>query len=339
MAVNPDVHQNLLGIFFFSQYWCQSLIPYQPIKSNSQVGSRHEHCEHFPQVPLINPSEKEPSILQKPTVTPHLVTESQTEEGSSWQAWRYSPRRLPAQVARLASLLSLLRPLYRNAWPYWEGGRRGLSQRNQEAGPGQRSASHGARPGGALRRHHLPSPAPPRPSLPCLLHITNSASPGRHVWFQLRRTHVPPGPVPDAMHTPSQPSGGPKPSRNTLVLSWWGLWSSGIPPLGPALAMGRGSGQRRSPGFYSVRDEEEERETLRRHSLNSWFPNSPKQEAQTCYFFSFWVLFSLYLTQGQPLPTHTPFTTSGLETLSSRVGKGSQSVLPGGLVASEEKGS
>ena len=73
------------------------------------------------------------------------------------------------------------------------------------------------------------------------------------------------------------------------------------------------------------------------HSLHSKLPNSSKQEAQTCYFFRFWFLFSLYLTGGQPPPTHIPFIASGSEMLSPRVGKHSQRAVPGGLGTWEKK--
>jgi hypothetical protein len=50
--------------------------------------------------------------------------------------------------------------------------------------------------------------------------------------------------------------GRPRTQENMLILSWWELWSSRILPLWPTPAMGRVSGQRRIPGFYSARHKE-----------------------------------------------------------------------------------
>ena len=87
---------------------------------------------------------------------------------------------------------------------------------------------------------------------------------------------------------------------------------------------------------FALEGTKKKQQRLGGHSLHSKLPDSSKQ-AQTCYFFRFWFLFSLYLTGGQPPPTRIPFIASGSEMLSPRVGKHSQRAVPGGRGTWEKK--
>ena len=136
---------------------------------------------------------------------------------------------------------------------------------------------------------------------------------------------------------PSSPRETPEPGRNMLILSWWELWSSRILPLGPAPATARGSGRRRSPGFCSGRDKEEETAAFRRSQLTFRALQFFQIRSPDVLFLLF-LVFVLFIPHWGPAPSHhTPFIASGSEMLSSREGKHSQRAIPGGLGTSEKK--
>lgn len=150
-----------------------------------------------------------------------------------------------------------------------------------------------------------PRPSPHPNSLSCPTHIIAPylGSLRRQVWLRLHKTHVPPHTVPK-LFTFIQPSRGPQTQKKHVHTFLVGTLIFKNSASLASTCHGACIRTKMDPWLLPCNVQRKKKwKHLQEHTLNVWLP---KPEAPSWCFSSFWGLFSLNFTRGQPPSPHTP---------------------------------